>query len=133
MANRRGRKVLVLLTDGEDQGSRASRGDALEAAERAGVIVYTVVVADPSFYWTRGRDYRGEEALAALLRKTGGWLVRSEAGDGLGAVAAELRAQYRLGYVPRRGYDGTYRKIRVRARGGRYTVRARQGFFASAE
>lgn len=133
MSGRRDRKVLVLLTDGEDQGSRLTRGAALEAAERAGVIVYSVVVADPVFYWLRGRDYHGEEALAALLKKTGGWLVRPEATDGLGAVAAELRAQYRLGYAPARGYDGTYRRIEVRARGGRYSVRARHGYFASAE
>jgi VWFA-related protein len=133
MSGRRDRKVLVLLTDGEDQGSLVTRTAALEAAERAGVIVYSVLVAEPAFYWARGRGFQGEEALSALLRKTGGWLVREETSDGLAAVAAELRAQYRLGYAPARGYDGTYRRIQVRARTGRYKVRARQGYFASAE
>jgi len=131
----RGRKVLVLVTDGEDQGSRVSRREALEAAERAEVIVYSVLAADPAFYWARGRDFTGDAGLASLLRKTGGWLVRSgaEAAAGLETVAAELRAQYRLGYVPQRGYDGSYRRIDVRVRGGRYGVRARRGYFASAE
>jgi hypothetical protein len=109
------------------------RGDALEAVERAEAIVYSVVVADPAFYWARGSDFRGEDALARLLRRTGGWLVRPQGSDGLAAVAAELRAQYRLGYAPRRGYDGTYRRIDVRARGGPYSVRARRGYFASPE
>jgi VWFA-related protein len=133
MASRKGRRVIVLLTDGEDQGSHASRARALEAAERAGATLYSVVVADPEFYWGRGRDYRGEEQLAALLRRTGGWLVRPDAGDGLETVAAELRAQYRLGYTPRRGYDGTYRRIQVRIHHRGYSVRARTGYFASAE
>jgi VWFA-related protein len=133
MEGRRGRKVVVLLTDGEDQGSHVSRREALAAAARSGVMVYSVVVADPAFYWGRGRDYRGEEHLAALLRETGGWLVRPDAGEGLDAIAAELRAQYRLGYSPRRGYDGTYRRVQVRVRGRGYLVRARTGYFASPE
>ncbi|HEX9093792.1 MAG TPA: VWA domain-containing protein [Coriobacteriia bacterium] len=133
MGGRRGRKVLVLLTDGQDQGSGVTRGAALDAVERAEAIVYSVVVADPAFYWARGGDFRGEETLGTLLKKTGGWLVRPEESDGLAVVAAELRAQYRLGYAPRRGYDGTYRRIDVHARDGRYSVRARRGYFASAE
>ena len=124
----------MLLTDGEDQGSHATREAALEAAERAEVIVYSVLVADPSFYWARGRDFEGEAALAALQRKTGGWMVRPEAAQGLEEIASELRAQYRLGYTPRKaGFDGSFRRIEVRLHGGRYTVRARRGYYATAE
>jgi VWFA-related protein len=130
----KGRKVLVLLTDGEDQGSRVKLGEALEAAERAEVIVYSVLVADPLFYWARGRDFRGEAALAALQEKTGGWMVRPETSQGLEEIAAELRAQYRLGYTPRSArYDGSFRRIQVRLKGSRYTVRARRGYYATAE
>jgi VWFA-related protein len=134
LGGQQGRKVLVLLTDGEDQGSRLTRRAALEAAERAEVIVYSVLVADPLFYWARGRDFEGDSALAALQAKTGGWMVRPEMAEGLGAIAAELRAQYRLGYVPRTArYDGSFRRIEVRLRGARYTVRARRGYYATAE
>jgi VWFA-related protein len=134
LRGQKGRKVLVLLTDGEDQGSRLTRGAALEAAERAEVIVYSVLVADPLFYWARGRDFEGETALAALQAKTGGWMVRPETAQGLGEIAAELRAQYRLGYIPRAArYDGSFRRIEVRLRGARYTVRARRGYYATAE
>ena len=134
LSGQKGRKVLVLLTDGEDQGSRASREAALEAAERAEVMVYSVVVADPIFYWGRGRDFQGEATLVAFQRRTGGWVVRPETTEGLGAIAYELRAQYRLGYTPRTArYDGSFRRIEVRLRGVHDTVRARRGYYATAE
>jgi VWFA-related protein len=130
----KGRKALVLLTDGEDQGSRTTRDGALEAAERAEVMVYSVLVADPLFYWAHGRDFRGEAALAALQKKTGGFMVRPEAARGLEEIASEIRAQYRLGYMPRRTrYDGSFRRLEVRLPGGRYSVRARRGYYATAE
>jgi VWFA-related protein len=134
MSGRRGRKVLVLLTDGEDQGSVAHRKDALEAAERAGVILYAVIAADPAFYWVRGRDFRGEAALASLVGKTGGHLVRPGNGAGLAAISAEMRAQYRLGYTPSDARsDGSFRRIEVRLRGVHHRVRARRGYYATAE
>ena len=134
LSGQKGRKILVLLTDGEDQGSRVTRGAALEAAERAEVIVYSVLVADPLFYWARGRDFKGETALAALQAKTGGWMVRPETAQGLEDIAAELRAQYRLGYTPRPArFDGSFRRIEVRLPRARYTVRARRGYYASAD
>lgn len=132
LSGQRGRKVLVLLTDGEDQGSHATRKDALEAAERAEVIVYSVVVADPLFYWGRGREYEGEAALEALQQKTGGFMVRPGTARGLDEIASELRAQYRLGYTPRRA-DGAFHRIEVRLRGAGYAVRARRGYYATAE
>jgi VWFA-related protein len=135
MNGRRGRKVLVLITDGEDQGSLASRRDAQEAAERAEVILYAVIAADPVFYWALGRDFGGEGPLAALVERTGGRLVRPQGTGGLAAIAAELRAQYRLGYAPRDARsDGSFRRIEVRLRGvRRHRVRARQGYYATAE
>jgi VWFA-related protein len=134
LSSQKGRKVLVLLTDGEDQGSRATRGVALEAVERAEAMVYSVVVADPLFYWGRGRDFSGEAALLEFQKRTGGWVVRPEATQGLGEIASELRAQYRLGYTPRAArFDGSFRRIEVRLRGVHDTVRARRGYYATAE
>lgn len=134
MKGRRGRKVLVLLSDGEDQGSVASRREVEEAAERGGVILYAVIAADPAFYWARGRDFKGEAALTALVERTGGRLVRPEGSAGLAAIAAEMRAQYRLGYSPRDARsDGSFRRIEVRLRGVNHRVRARRGYYATAE
>ena len=49
-----GRKVLIMLTDGEDQGSKVTSNGALEAAEKADVIIYSVALTDGSFYWAQG-------------------------------------------------------------------------------
>jgi Ca-activated chloride channel family protein len=134
LAGEKGRKVLVIVTDGKDQGSRTTPRAALDAAERAQVTLYTVIVADPTYYWIRGREFDGERAIASLARKTGGGLIPSDASGGLDDVAAELRAQYRLGYVPREGrFDGGFRSLDVRLRGVRYSVRARRGYYATAE
>jgi VWFA-related protein len=134
LSGQKGRKVLVLLTDGEDQGSRTTRDGALDAAERAEVTIHSVLAADPLFYWSRGRDFEGEAALAALQKKTGGMMVRPETTEGFEEIASEIRAQYRLGYVPRKAhYDGSFRRLEVRLRGAHYTVRARRGYYATAE
>jgi Ca-activated chloride channel family protein len=61
-------------------------------------------------------------------------MVRPETAEGLEEIAAELRAQYRLGYTPRLArYDGSFRRIELRLRGVRHTVRARRGYYATAE
>jgi VWFA-related protein len=134
LAGEKGRKVLVVVTDGQDQGSRATPRAALDAAERAQVTLYPVIVADPIYYWIRGREFDGEDAIASLARKTGGGLIPPDATAGLDEIAAELRAQYRLGYVPREGrFDGGFRRLEVRLKGVRYSVRARRGYYATAE
>jgi len=130
----KGRKVIVVVTDGEDQGSRVGREAALEATERAEVIVYSVLVANPVFYWIRNRAFEGEAALETFHRRTGGLMVHPEATGGFERIASELRSQYRLGYTPRRPrYDGSFRRITVRLRDGGYSVRARRGYYATAE
>lgn len=138
MRGRPGRRVLVLLTDGEDQGSTFSRSQALALAEQAGVILYAVFAADPLFYWGRGADFDGEAALGPLLARTGGSLVvgsgKESVAAGLARIAAQLRAQYRLGYVPRDPrFDGSYRRISVRVADRRLKVQARGGYYATAE
>jgi Ca-activated chloride channel family protein len=61
-------------------------------------------------------------------------MVRPETNQGLEEIASELRAQYRLGYTPRKArYDGSFRRIEVRLRGAHYSVRARRGYYATAE
>ena len=134
LASERGRKVLVIVTDGQDQGSKTTPRAALDAAERGQVTLYSVIVADPIYYWIRGRDFDGEEAIASLARKTGGGLIPPDAPAGLDEIAAELRAQYRLGYVPREArFDGGFRSLDVRLKGVRYSVQARRGYYATAE
>jgi VWFA-related protein len=133
-----GRKVVIMLTDGEDQGSKVTPNSALEAAEKADVIIYSVALTDESFYWAQGLAFRGNSVLKKFSEETGGQTVAVNRARDIGAafqeIADELRAQYFLGYSPsNRLRDGSFRKIRVRIRNRNYRVRVRGGYYAQAE
>ena len=134
MKTRYGRKVLVLVTDGEDQGSKVNLQKAIEAAEKADLIVYSIVVSDPGFYELLGGTYHGDASVRKLARETGGRTIRVKAIQQVGAafeqVARELHSQYLLGYSPSNPrQDGSFRRIRVKVKGHNYTVRARTGYY----
>jgi VWFA-related protein len=134
MKARFGRKVLVLVTDGEDQGSKANLKKCIEAAEKADLIVYSVVVSDPEFYSLLDSTYHGGTSVRTLARETGGRTIRVKSFEQIGPafeqIARELRAQYRLGYAPSNlRHDGSFRRIQVRVRGHYYVVRTRTGYY----
>lgn len=134
MSARRGREVLVLATDGEDQGSKIDLQKAIDAAEGANVIVYTIVVSDAEFYSLMGTSYHGDAMVRKLARATGGRTIRVKSVEQIGQafeeVERELRSQYRLGYSPDDlRHDGSFRRIEVKVRGHNYTVRARTGYY----
>ncbi len=138
LKNEVGRKVLLLLTDGEDQGSQVKVNAALEAAQKADVIVYSIDIVDRAFYWGRGAGFSGDTVLKKLSEETGGHVVRvnrpGETAAAFQAIAEELRTQYLLGYRPTNTKrDGAFRKIRARVRSGDYKVQARRGYYAPSE
>ena len=122
----KGRRALVLLSDGADRYSRMTAATALEAARRADVMVYPVALgsSSPAFF----------EQIAAL---SGGRAFHlrdaRQLADTLRQVARELRFQYLLGYtpapVPRSG-TGEWRPIKVVVRRPGVSVRAREGYIA---
>jgi VWFA-related protein len=138
LSNEVGRKVLILLTDGEDQGSRVKPEAALEAAQKADVIIYSIDISDQSFY----RDNRlsfggGESALQKLSGETGGRVIQvkneNDTSTAFQRIADELRTQYLLGYTPTNTkLDGTFRKIEVRVPNRDAKVSARRGYYAPA-
>jgi VWFA-related protein len=135
MKNEVGRKVLILLSDGEDQGSTVKLNAALEAAHKTDVIIYSVAVIDRAFYWGQVRGFSGDSVLTKFSEETGGRVIEvkraSETGAAFQEIADELRTQYLLGYTPsdtRR--DGSFRKIRVKIRNRDYKVQARHGYYA---
>lgn len=135
MKSQIGRKVLVLVTDGEDQGSKVNAASALAAAEKADVIIYCVAVSDPEFYRLRGMGFKGDAALRKISERTGGRLIRVNARRDTTAafqeISDELRTEYFLGYSPRSlRHDGSFRRILVRSRGGGYQVRTRRGYYS---
>ncbi|MGD0957281.1 MAG: VWA domain-containing protein [Candidatus Acidiferrales bacterium] len=134
MKTRFGRKVLLLITDGEDQGSKTNLQKSIEAAEKADVIVYSIVVSDPEFYSLLGGTYHGGTSVRKLARETGGRTIRARSIDQIGQafeqIALELRSQYLLGYSPSNlRHDGSFRRIHVKVRGHSYIVRTRAGYY----
>ncbi|MGB7189944.1 MAG: VWA domain-containing protein [Acidobacteriaceae bacterium] len=136
---RRGRKVLVLISDGGNTKSEVNFNQALEAARRGEVIVYSII--DVPIMADAGRDTDGEHAMIALSQETGGQSYYADAGDlreAFRKVSENLRTQYLLGYYPdpaRRGPG--FRKISVRltrapAADGPYTVQNRTGYYADS-
>jgi len=128
-----GRKALILLTDGEDEGSQKSLDAAIEAAQKADAIVYVLLVSDSG-----GLDNRGAGPMRNLAKATGGQTF-PVGGDQKKMQAAfdeienELRSQYQASYTPTNSArDGTYRHIRVACRqnGKDLHVQARQGYYA---
>jgi VWFA-related protein len=129
-----GRKALILISDGQDQGSMMERDDAIEAAQRTDVIIYGILFVDRSFYGFGG-GYSGEGTLKKMAEETGGRMFRAdndvELADAFQQISDELRSQYSIGYRPlNAARDGSYRKVDVRVRRGGLRVQARKGYYA---
>ena len=138
LKNEIGRKVVILLTDGEDEGSKVKLDTALTAAQQSDIIIYSIDISDRIFYSRIGMGYSGESVLKKLSEETGGRVIKvgkpGETAEAFQQIADELRTQYLLGYTPsNNARDGTFRKIRVQARNGDYKVQARRGYYAPSE
>lgn len=135
LKNEVGRKVLIMLTDGEDQGSKVRLEAALEAAQKSDLIIYSVDIHDRGFYARAGMGYSGDSVLRKFSDATGGSVIHTNSGKGTAEafqkIASELRTQYLLGYTPSNTkLDGTYRKIDVKVRNRPVKVSARRGYYA---
>ena len=134
MANEVGRKVLILLSDGEDQGSQTELAQAIESVHKADTVTYSLPVTDTRFYSRLYSGYRGGRVLKKISRETGGRVVRvgrvDKIAKAFNEIAEELRSQYSLGYTPSRETKKSgFRKIQVRVRGKNYKVQARRGYY----
>jgi VWFA-related protein len=123
------RRALVLVSDGDDNYSRALQSDAIKECQRAETIVYAISTnVSPS------KD-KGDEVLNQIATATGGqafYPVRIEdVSTGFHNIEEELRSQYSLIYTPA-GFknDGSFRTIYLQAHDPRYQVRAKKGYFA---
>ncbi len=133
--NEVGRKVLILLTDGEDQGSKVKLEKALEAAQKSDVIIYSIDISDEAFYRHAGFGFNGDSVLRKLSEETGGRVIQvkneSDTSAAFQHIANELRTQYLLGYTSTNTkLDGTFRKITVKVPTRDAKVNARRGYYA---
>src|ERR1700691_1980115 len=124
-----GRKAMILLTDGEDEGSRLKIKDAIEAAQKADAICYVLLIADRGFYGFGGYD--GDSEMRKLTRETGGRVIEvgnkiDKLRQAFDQIAQELRSQYNIGYTPTNAArDGSFRKVEIKPKDGDYKVQAR--------
>ncbi len=133
-----GRKALIVISDGVDQGSDVKLKEAIEAAHRADAIIYTIGITDPAFYYSQGAFYDGRGPMNELAKETGGRAIFPRGPEDLkeafDQIAAELRSQYYLGYTPTNSArDGKFRKIEVKVKRDGLKVQARRGYYAAAE
>jgi Ca-activated chloride channel homolog len=139
LAPRRGRKVLVVISDGGNTVKGVDYAQALEQARRGEVMLYSIidlpVVADA------GRETGGEHALITLSQETGGKYYYADEGNldqAFRKVSEDLRTQYLLGYYPaHRVTDSSFRTIAVTlthtaASNNAFVLRHRTGYYSNA-
>jgi len=131
-----GRKVIVVITDGVDQGSRLTRNQAIEAAQKADAVIYSIDYADPGAYGPFNFGGGGGEGeLRKMSDETGGHVYKVDRKHTLDEVFRELqeemRSQYSIGYTPTNDVkDGSYRRLDVRLANKDLKAQARKGYFA---
>jgi VWFA-related protein len=123
------RKAIVVLSDGEDNQSQYTRGQAIEMAQRAEVLIYAISTDDS------GLILRGDKVLEDLASATGGRAFfpfkMKDITHSFAAIEDELRSQYAVSYKPSDfDADGRYRSIEITAVKKDLQVRARRGYYA---
>jgi Ca-activated chloride channel family protein len=139
LANETGRKAMVILTDGGDNGSRRSLPEAIEQAQRGDVQVYSILYSlfDDLINSVPGRAPQVDPGLAALRQlseSTGGRVFTVSRTLGLreifSQISQDLRFQYELGYRPPPDTKpNSYHKLELKTRDKKLLVQARRGFF----
>jgi VWFA-related protein len=142
-----GRKALIMLTDGVDSGSRATVTEAMEAAQRADTLLYSILFADENGY-PGGRNVRPGRAKGPAMRLAFGkktlQRMSQETGGSFYAVSKklpiekvfeqiqeELRNQYSLGYTSDRAEPAGFRRIRLATKAKALVVQTRNGYYAA--
>lgn len=134
-----GRKAMILITDGDDQGSTYDRRASVEAAQRADAMIYSIYYVDHGFYmrYGMGMGGSGEGDLSRMSDETGGHVFTVDKKHPLNEVFKEIqdemRNQYSIGYEPTNATrDGSYRRIEIKVDNPDYRVQARSGYYATA-
>jgi VWFA-related protein len=133
LAKEVGRKAMVVLTDGQDVGSKTDIKQAIEVAQKSDAICYVLLVEDSGYQYGRGQ-YHGRDDMKKLTEQTGGRMIEigtdyDRLKEAFDQIANELRSQYTLAYTPtNQRRDGAFRKIEVKTKAGK--VQARRGYYA---
>jgi VWFA-related protein len=143
LAKETGRKAMVILSDGGDNGSRRLLEEAIEQAQRGDVQIYSILYSMRNLLSSNSSGIApsldtGREALQKLSEATGGRVFTVSANRSLREIFAEigqdLRLQYELGYKPpAEDKPDTYHKLELKAKDKKLMVQARKGFFEPKE
>ena len=135
-----GRKAIVIITDGVDTGSKVSRDKAIEAAQKADAIIYSIYYVDRAAYGGGFGTINlggggGEGELRRMSSETGGQVFHVDRNhsldDAFREIQEEMRSQYAITYQPPNPKrDGTYHKIDIKLASKDNKVQARKGYYA---
>jgi len=140
MKKQKGRKALIVLSDGEDRGSRTSLASAIDSAYHSDTLIYTILFQGQEFggfgrrHGSWGESQNGKPVMQQLAKQTGGSFLEVSKSFSLdsafGQIEEELRSQYSLGYTPENVEGGSgFRRIKVTTNRGGLTVQTREGYY----
>ena len=142
------RKMLIVLSDGDDTSSRVSREEALEMARRNEVTIFTVSTSAPPINYNpetsrmqnpcQVKGEEGDKVLEYFADSTGGVsycpFSTIDVGRSFEQIANQLRTQYTLAYTPtNRVRDGAFRRITIESRREQLRIHHRPGYYARLE
>jgi Ca-activated chloride channel family protein len=138
LANVGGRKLILVLTDGQDENSRNSVQNLVASAQKHEVMIYQIIVPIREIVPTQQQMYTYQMATDLMTKDTGGRAFKAYSQTDfdkvLDEIQDEVRSQYAITYAssnPKR--DGKYRKIEIKMAKGGLRVSAREGYFAPKE
>jgi Mg-chelatase subunit ChlD len=142
MRKQKGRKALILMSDGADTGSKETLSNAIESAQRADTLVYSILFQDSEFsrmggFGRMGRfptdQPDGKKIMQQISRETGARFFEVSRKIPIDRVFAEieedLRNQYSIGYTPDSAAGSGYRHIHLTTNQKGYVVQAREGYY----
>jgi Ca-activated chloride channel homolog len=138
LGKERGRRAMVILTDGDDHGSRYNLDQAIAAAQRADVVVYSVYYSGEAFasgisHPRNPSQIDGRHVLDQISSSTGGHVFTVDRKTPLDLIftqiADDMRLQYQIGYTPPDSEPGSYHKIELKPKAKHLTIQSRVGFY----
>ncbi len=150
----KGRKAMILMTDGVDNNSKVSLSDSIEAAQKSDTLVYSILFSDATAYGggvpqipigRRGIGGRGsgdspedgKRVLQRISKETGGGFFevskKHPLDETFARIQEELRSQYSLAFTPDSGDSSTYHRVELTTVKADLKVQTREGYYSAAE
>jgi len=134
LAEAGGRQAILMFSDGEDNSSSHNMMQAIEAAQSANVVVYSIRYTESKHGDLNARNKYGISVMDRIARETGGAHIdaqKTDPHDYFRQIAEELRTSYELAYYPvNRAKDETFRKIVIKPKQDGMRIRAKTGYFS---